>query len=287
MAEGTNAAPAPWPWPQHQLGPLMEIAEQSLTVLQLAELNLQWADPYQSARSAHEWMERNGFDAAPVNQDGTYRYIDRNWVLLGDERTVSEHAKPVDSSILVSAELGLADGISRLKKQPYYFILHGDKLRGIVTRADLQRPAVSMVLFSLILASESAVNVIISDRFGKDESCLDHLSSSRQKSAMRNFDIRKRTGTDVSMLDCLMLKDRLDLLSKCPTVIESLGFSPETSFEDWQAGIIKVRNSLAHGGTLLHAEEKPVSAIELFEVIRSHTKKIWDIAKDVPGSPLR
>jgi hypothetical protein len=266
--------------PKWQIMPLIEIAEHSLTVLQLAELDLQWANPFEPARSVLAWMRRNEFDAAPVIDSDPYSYIGAEW-LEPDGRPVKEHARPIDSSTLVSADLGLADGISRLMSRPYYFVLKGDRLCGIVTRADLQRPTVNMVLFSLILAAESAVKVIILDYLGP--SWFDHLGAERQEKARDIYDLRVKDNAQVTLLECLMISDRLHLLSKCQPVLSALGFSSKKQFNKWKEQITEVRDNLAHGGTLLHAESDPVRAIQLFEDIRSFAQRIWDVTQDRPA----
>jgi hypothetical protein len=276
MSDGLSPQPAPWSSREQQLSPLIDIAERSLTVLQLAELNLQWASPAWSASFAHDWMEKNEFDAAPIEGTDPFLFIARG--LASDESSVSKHAKPIDSSVLVSADLGLADGISRLKKSPYYFVLKGDRLHGIVTRADLQRPAVNMVLFSLILAAESASNIIILKHLG--DSWPAYLSDQGRGKAINAFKPRRKTETQVTLLDCLGLPDRLDLLGECQQALTHLGFDSKSSLEEWKKRVRPVRNSLAHGRTLLHAESDPVLAIDLFENIRSFAKKIWDLTKD-------
>jgi hypothetical protein len=275
MTRRLGPGPAPWSSREQQLSPLIEIAERSLTVLQLAELNLQWASPSWSASYAHEWLETNEFDAAPVENEDPYLFIERGKT-AGD--SVIKCARSIDSSRLVSADLGLADGILRLKKYSYYFILKGDKLHGIVTRSDLQRPAVNMVLFSLILAAESAANVIILKYLG--DSWADHLSERGRKGVEKTFNSREEMETQISRLDCLGLPDRLDLLGKCPQVLSYLGFDSAASLEEWKKRVRPVRNSLAHGRTLLHAEKDPVLAIDLFENIRSFARNLWDLTKD-------
>jgi hypothetical protein len=120
-------------------------------------------------------------------------------------------------TLLVLSDLGLADGVSRLVSHPYYFIVHGGNIQGIVTRADLQRPAVGMVLFSPILASEAAINTVIGRCLGP--SWIERLSAGRQARIRKFYDDRLRTNTEVTMLECLMLRDRLNLLGECHSVV--------------------------------------------------------------------
>lgn len=266
----------PWSSREIQLRPLMEIAEHSLTVLQLAELDVKRADPAWQANYALRWMEQSGYDAAPVDDAEPHRFVGRAW-LKPDDHPIVRQARPIDATLLVSSDLGLADGVSRLMSRPFYFVLHRDILRGIVTRADLQRPAVGMVLFGMILASETAANVIINHCLGP--SWIDHLSAGRRASIQRIFADRRRTNTEVTMLECLMLRDRLNLLGECgPSVISRLGFASVDQFTDWVKSLTRLRNNLAHGGSLLHAERDPIHAIELFESVRSFSQRIWELA---------
>jgi hypothetical protein len=275
LNEGVVNLTGYWSTRELQLAPLMHIVESSLTVLQLAELDLKRVDPAWSAEQTYQWMRQHGFDAAPLDEPEQYRFVGASW-LQPNSAPVAVQARPIDATVLVSSDLGLADGVSRLKAHPYYFILQRDNLRGIVTRADLQRPAVGMVLFSLILTSEAAANVIIDRCLGP--TWIDHLSDEQRARVHEIFDQRLRTNTEVTMLECLMLHDRLRLLGKCDQVVSELGFVSNKQFRQWKERLVNLRDNLAHGGGLLHAESDPVHAIELFEHVRSFAERIWELA---------
>jgi hypothetical protein len=264
-----------WSTRELQLAPLMEIVETSLTVLQLAELDLKRADPAWSAAQAHQWMDEHGFDAAPLDEAETHRFVGASW-LEPNGAPVVEQARPIDATLLVSSDLGLADGVSRLKTHPYYFVLQRDSLQGIVTRADLQRPAVGMVLFSLILTSEAAANVIIDRCLGP--TWIECLPAGQRARVNEIFDQRLRNNTQVTKLECLMLHDRLQLLGKCDRVVPELGFASGKQFKKWKERLVNLRDNLAHGGGLLHAEPNPLNAIVLFEDVRSFAERIWKVA---------
>ena len=253
----------------------MEIAEKSLTVLQLAELDVLRANPVWPTNHALQWMHQHGFDAAPLDDPKPYRFIGASW-LEPNDHPIFRQARPIDVTLLVSSDLSLADGVSRLKAHPYYFVLQRDELRGIVTRADLQRPAVGMVLFSLILTSEVAANVIIDRCLGP--SWIECLSAEHQARVNEIFNHRLRTNTAVTKLECLMLHDRLQLLGKCDQAAPALGFVSGKQFKRWKERLVNLRDNLAHGGGLLHAEPDPVHAIELFEAVRSFAERIWNLA---------
>lgn len=264
-----------WSTRELQFAPLMGIVQNSLTVLQLAEVDLKRADPAWSADEAHQWMRWHGFDAAPLDEPEAHRFIGASWLEPNADPVVGQ-ARPIDATLLVSSDLGLADGVSRLKAHPYYFVLQRDNLQGIVTRADLQRPAVGMVLFSLILTSEAAANMIIDRCLGP--AWIERLSAEQRAHVNEVFNQRLRTNTEVTMLDCLMLHDRLQLLGKCDRAVPELGFASGKQFRKWKERLVNLRDNLAHGGGLLHAEPDPTHAIELFEDVRSFAERIWELA---------
>lgn len=76
----------------------------------------------------------------------------------------------------------------------------------------------------------------------------------------------------------MRLHDRLRLLAKCYRVVSELGFASGKQFRCWKKRLVNLRDNLAHGGGLLHAESDPVDAIELFEDVRSFAETIWELA---------
>lgn len=252
-----------------QLGILLQIAENSLRVTELAETDLQWAKPDWTARQALHWMQDHGFDAAPIDDPEPYRVVVAQSLRPLDD-PVALQAQSLDASLLVSSDLCMADGIMRLKRQHFYFVLQRDQLQGIVTRADLQRPAVSMIIFSLILASEAAMREIISRNLAS--AWLEKLRPAGRAEVEKVYQDRLRTNTEVTKLDCLMIHDLLALLHECTAIVEQLDFT-RNQFKKWKEQLRRLRDTLAHGGGLLYAEPDPLRAIQLFEDVRSFAEK--------------
>jgi hypothetical protein len=274
LRQGVVNMASSWSTRELQLVPLMGLVESSLTVMQLAELDLKRVDPGWPAEQAHRWMRKNGFDAAPLDEPEPHRFVGASWLEPNGD-PVAGQARPINATLLVASDLGLADGVSRLKEYPYYFVLRRDNLQGIVTRADLQRPAVGMVLFSLILTSESAANVIIDRYLGP--AWIEYLPGEQRERVNDIFNQRLRTNTEVTSLECLMLHDRLRLLGKCDRAVSALGFTSGVQFKKWRERLVNLRDNLAHGGGLLHAQSDPILAIELFEDVRSFAERIWGL----------
>lgn len=266
---------ASWSYSRQALGPLFQIAESALSVTQLAELSLKWVSLDSTGRQTLEWMRSNGFDAAPLDEPEPYRYVAADWLDANDLPVVRQ-AQQIDARLLVSADLSLTDGIAQLENHRFYFVLQGGKLQGIVTRADLQRPAVAMVLFSLILATEAGMNSIITRYLG--DSWIEQLDE-RQRSRVEKIHAeRVRTNTEVTKLECLMLSDRMNLIGRCEEAVSGLGFSSYDELIDWKKRLLRLRNVLAHGGGILDAQPQPQDAIKLFKEVRSFAERTWKLA---------
>lgn len=241
----------------------------------IAEHDLQFVEPRWSVHEARRWLVSKGFDAAPLREPEPHRFIQLRG-LKSRSGTVRDVARPIDAPRIVTSNLGLADGIARLRRHPFYFVIEGSTLSGIVSRADLQRPPVGMVVLSLILAAEVGINQIVEARL--DDSWLGRLSDDDREEVEKIYADRKRHNAEISPLQCLLLHHRLDLLVQCPGALVDLGFESKTAFRKWKSSLGKLRNVLAHGGTMLDAESDPSRAIDLFLAVRRFTEAVWEQA---------
>ena len=266
--------------PFKTLPSLISIAERALTVDHLSAPDLEYINGSTKAAEAESFLARNGYDAAPVEATRPALYVDRE-DLVGGRGTVLDHARSLDAPLLVSSALSLADGVLLLRELRYYFVLEGDQLIGIVTRADLQRQAVSMVLLGFILASEVGMNILIEDQLGSD--WIDSLGGEKAQEVELLYEERVRANAEISRLECLMLHQRLSLIGKSPESFTALGFSSMRAYTGWAKTITRLRDTLAHGGGLLHAQREPEEAIRLFDDVRRFAERVWELAMPLQG----
>jgi hypothetical protein len=259
------------------LPPLLRIIERSLTVADVAETSLKFVKPSWSLRRTAGWLKRMRFDFAPVAEDPPRRYVAREDLEQGlrSQGTAPDVARPIDATHLATASLGLADGVLLLKEAGFFFVMEGNKLRGIVTKADLQRPAVSMVTLSLALAAEGGMDEIIENRHG--QGWQNALSPKRLRTAEEIFREREKHEVDTQLLQCIMLADRMTLIGKLPPVTEFLGFRSKAEFGRWARKLEFLRNKLAHGGDIFDVEGDPDAAIDLFRRVKGFAEQIWSV----------
>ena len=141
---------------------ILEIAK-SLTISSLCDDYLFDLPPSCTQKEAQEKLKLHGFDRAPVREEPYRRYIAFD-DLTTSELTVDEAARVIDAPHVVADTLPLADAIELLEKREWLFVLKGPNVGELITRADLQLPAVGMLTFAFILAAEAGLDVLIEER---------------------------------------------------------------------------------------------------------------------------
>jgi hypothetical protein len=218
-------------------------------------------------------MSKRGFDAARLKDDPPFRFVALEDLARG-HGSVSNAAKPIGVAQLVTIDLSLVTAVELLTRSPnFFFVLRSNQLAGIVTISDLQRPAVSMVVFSLILAAETALNRRSQEHHGNDWNKL--LRPHRARHVIKVFERYKQHNVDLTLVDCPDLDDRLHLIGLSAGGRQALGLSTDNDLEKQIRRLKHVRNTLAHGGGLLDAEHNPSRAITLFADVRRFAESAW------------
>jgi hypothetical protein len=255
----------------YELSSMLPIQE-SLTVSHLAAPTLCCVDPDWTARRVLSWFKDEGFDVAPVEESPRHRYVDK--AFLRDAPTkVDAVARFIDATQLVTPDLSLLDAIDLLESKPWYFVLGRTGLTGIITRADLQRPVVSMVAFSLILSAEAGMNKLIEADFGDN---WNRRLGAQLPKVQAIYESRVDSNAQITLLQCLNFDCRLDLVGKSRGIREQLGFRSKREFDNAESQLKKVRDVLAHGTTLLDLEHDPLVAIRVFKQVRVFTERVWN-----------
>ena len=92
---------------------------------------------------------------------------------------VGKRRRPLDDSLLVSADAPLWDFIHTVHEQPYRLVVEKTKIAGIVTWSDLLKVPVFVLAFSLLAELELAMNRRILKQY-KDDSWVRLLDTKAQ-----------------------------------------------------------------------------------------------------------
>ncbi|MEJ7787476.1 MAG: hypothetical protein WKF96_21950 [Solirubrobacteraceae bacterium] len=237
---------------------LIAIADTSLTVEQIATAEPYRIEPDADTADVLDQLTNRGFDFALVRHRLAYVCKQDLVNAVGE---VSEHARQIQPQDLVSVHLGLASAIARLEHQDVLFVFGREEPLGIVTRADLARPAASMIVLALILAAETGLHEII-QRAGPD--CWRVISAAQITQVEERFQQLVINNAELTRADCLTLVQRLEVVGKTVALRQSLGYSSRRAVMSWKNELKKLRNDLAHAGNLVSASGgDPVRAARL------------------------
>jgi hypothetical protein len=190
-------------------------------------------------------LRRRDFDVAGVRErpDGpVVGFVERASLTGG---IVRDHLQPVTAALLVSDATGLPSVLSVLRGRPYTFVLVGPEVRGIVTRADLNKPPVRVYLFGLISLLEMHLRFWVRAAYGGD-SWKRKLSSARLKAAEDLQTERRGRNQETGLIDCLQFCDKRDLVLACKDLRDRLCLGTKSSARRHLARAEDLRNLLAH-----------------------------------------
>jgi hypothetical protein len=231
-----------------------------------------------SARDVIEELKRLDFDVVGVLERKSSRvigWLDRSHVADGPCRRWMQAIEPdhvVSDSTSLSAVLRVLGG------QPWAFVVAGHGVAGIVTRSDLQKPPVRAVIFGLLSLLEIHLTYWIGQHFQSDQ-WQELLSEKRVSAANTLLSERANRNEEISLLDCLQLCDKRDILFRCPALIDIFGLESPKAARQILRGAEGLRNRVAHSQDLVTGW----SWQELSETVNS-VEKILSLSDLVIGS---
>lgn len=188
-------------------------------------------------------LAQRGFDTLGV--------VDNNGLKLGyivreklGEDAIENYIKKFEIEIVISESTPLSELFEILLKKEYVYVLSSNSVEGIVTRADINKPIVRIYLFGLISLFELHLNFWITENY-KHNSWMNILNSTRIKSAKEIFDKRKGNNIQLTLLECIQLCDKRDILKTTENFTKEFDYSKK-EFEKLLKNVEIVRNELAH-----------------------------------------
>lgn len=193
---------------------------------------------------AKDALKIQGFDVAGVKETESGEVI--GYVITDElkEGEVKEYLKNIDPELLISDSTPIADIFTTLINRDFSFILYGKHIIGIITKADVNKPPVRIYLFGIISLFEMHLNSWINHFYPGDSWELE-VSEKRIRDAHDIYKKRKGNNQDLSLLECIQLCDKRDLLVKSEDFREDFDISRK-QFDSFVKQVEKIRNELAH-----------------------------------------
>jgi len=225
---------------------LKNLFELNITVNSIAE-EIQFCNKKADALHIKQEMIKNNFDVMGVKAEEMVGYITKTDLSSGN---VENYLKPFTSMDLISDSTPLLQVLHILKDNERIFILEGVKVSKIVTYADLQKPPVRMMIFGYITLLEMKLGELINNYF-PNQSWKESLSQNRLDKAETLFNDKREKNEDLSLIECLQISDKLDLIFVKDDKLRALFDIPSKSYgKDLTKNIRKLRDEIAHANEL-------------------------------------
>ena len=151
----------------------------------------------------------------------------------------------VDLAAVIDETASFNDVIQGLNAAPCLYVRSRGKIAGVISRRDVQKPAMRMWLFGLITISEQRVTQYIEECCPGD-AWQTYLSPARLQKAAELQRERRRRGQDPSLIDCLQFADKGQIVARDERLRELTRFSSKRQVEGFVAALQDLRNNLAH-----------------------------------------
>ena len=161
-----------------------------------------------------------------------------------EDGELRKYVKLIEPDLLISDSTPIADIFAALTNRDFAFVLYGNDIIGIITKADINKPPVRIYLFGIISLFEMHLNSWITHFYPADS--WEHgISDNRIKKAHDIYEKRKGNNQDLSLLECLQFCDKRDLLKKSDDFRKEFDIS-EKWFDSFVKRVEIIRNELAH-----------------------------------------
>ncbi len=248
---------------------LRKLFEQSTTTRHIAE-KLQSCKADDDGIAVRKRMQQLDFDVLGIEDKGSvYGYVEQSKLQTGVCR---DYQKTFHPSEIIAESTPIIWVLPILRNQPRVFVLERNQVVGIVTRGDLQKAPVRMLLFGLVTLLEMHLLRLIRVHY-PDDSWTRYLSDQRLEKATTLLSYREARKEAIDLADCLQFCDKSVLILISDEIRERLGFISHDAGEQFLKEAEKLRDKLAHGQDIVIGSSWQ-DIIELTEKIEELLKRI-------------
>lgn len=226
---------------------LRNMFEHNITVKEIAE-ELETCDVNENYIEKLDYMKQRDFDVLGLEDDGvTCGYIKRTSLKDG---VCGDYKCSFSVSELISDSTSLFDLLKIINGHERVFILFGNRVKGIITRGDLHKAPVRLLLYGQITLLEMQMLRFIQLKY-PDNTWNKLIKPNRLEDAKEEFYKREKNNEAIDLASCLQLCDKRDIILKKEESRNFLGLTSKKSGNKLFKSIQKLRNNLAHAQNII------------------------------------
>src|ERR1700678_154485 len=170
------------------------------------------------------------------------RFVSRELMQAGK---VKDYAQEIPAEFTITEMTPLVKVLSIFKEKDHVFVSAETGVIGIITAADLSKPAVRIYLFGLISLLEMHLGYWIRIKY-PDQTCRKQLKEVRISAAEKVLNERRRRDQEIDLLDCLQFCDKRDLVLGHQDLRTALDLDKNADPRRFLVLLERLRNQLAH-----------------------------------------
>lgn len=232
------------------VGRLREVIFEAFTVKDIAEPLLSF-DYDASAEDVAKNLVQTGSRVAGVRKGGKVIGYVRHADLLSGR--CGERMHTFQAEDIVPDSAALLTCIQALERRDCCFVSVLGEVGGVVVLQDLEKPPIRMFLFGLLSLMEVLVMREIQRSYPGD-SWHELLSPGRMEKARLFQQERTARRMPADLLSCLQFSDKLEILTRNPDTLRSLGQPSRKSALQAIKELENLRNNLAHSQNIVTPE---------------------------------
>lgn len=225
---------------------LLTLLERDIRVSHISS-ELQAVDGYLDSSELKEHLLDKDFDVIGVRRENSIiGYVNREDLVGG---YCEEYLIRFGPSEVVSEATSILDVLYMFEEKERVFVLEKNQVNGIVAKADLQKPPVSMLFFGLISLLESFVTELIQKHYpGQEWHPL--IPEEKLKAAKERHSSKEKDNEALDLLDYLYFIDKLNIVINIKSVATLFEIESKTKAQRMFDKINTLRNTVVHGRNL-------------------------------------
>jgi hypothetical protein len=153
--------------------------------------------------------------------------------------------RPFDPAAVVDDGASLNEVLQKSTEGSPVFVRVFDEIAGVIGLDDLQKAPMRMWLFGLVTTTELRVTQFIEELYPAD-AWQQYLSPGRVELAAKLQAERRRRGQQPSLLECLQLSDKGQIVARDEQLRRLTRFDSRRGVERFVGALQNLRNNLAH-----------------------------------------
>ena len=238
---------------------LVDVFTHAFTAKDLAEPLLS-LDMNLSLQQAQEIMNRQSLGVIGLRENGEVcGYIRYSDAILR-QGTCREHVRRFRTGQIIRDDTSLSELIEVLTRQEHVFVTVFGVVGGYVGRGHLNSPVTRMWLFGIITLFEMRMVRLIQKYF-PNESWRSVVPAARLEKAIVLQQERGRRHQDSTLVECLQLSDKGQILLEHPLGLKLLDIRSKAAARQMIKNIESLRNNLAHGQDIVKYDWASIAGI--------------------------